>query len=269
MVQPFQEIPLWPTDAVPFAEADDVPKHEYFQPETGDGINRLTDVTIPSVTFFPVSGKAPHPAVLVCPGGGYTILAWNHEGRDICAWFNSIGFSAFLLKYRCPGRRAAAHADAARAMRLIRANAEAFGIDSTRLGILGFSAGAHLSATVSAPAEAEPYPAADAVDRQSYRPDFTALIYPAYLVDDQWNLAPEFAISASVPPTFLLQSEDDGIHVENSLTWFLALKRAGVKAELHVYPSGGHGYGILRTGNPISEWPTFAAAWFRRQAGLN
>ena len=105
----YAEYRLW-GDVVPFAEPDDSTKTEHFL-ESDDGIDRLTDVTVPSVTYYPVSGKGPHPAVIVCPGGGYGILAWNHEGIDLCSYFNSIGFSAFLLKYRCPDRRAAAHAD--------------------------------------------------------------------------------------------------------------------------------------------------------------
>ena len=265
-VSRYQEFFLWDKPA-PFSLESDPTAAEHFLP-SDDGIERLTDVVNPSVTFFPVSGRGPHPAVLVCPGGGYGILAWNHEGIDICSWFNSIGFSAFLLKYRCPDRRAAAHADAARAMRFIRSHAADFDVIENRIGILGFSAGAHLAATVSAPADPVPYEPADAIDEKPFRPDFSALIYPAYLADSSLKLAPEFKIDAGVPPTFLLQAEDDGIQVENALAWFWACKKAGVKAELHCYEAGGHGYGILRTGNPIANWPMLASGWFRRQAGI-
>ena len=258
---------LW-GETVPLRIPEDAEQKEHFNEDKGDGINRLTDVSQPSMTWFPASGREPHPAVLVCPGGGYGILAWNHEGRDICMMLNQIGFSAFLLKYRCPNRRAAAHADAARAMRLIRANAESFGIRADRVGAIGFSAGAHLAATISAPADAVPYPPVDDADAESYRPDFTALIYPAYLVEDDLKIAPEFRIDSSVPPTFLVQAEDDCVRPENAVAWFLALKRCKVPAELHIWPEGGHGYGILRTGNPIEEWPVPACAWFRRQAGI-
>ena len=142
-------------------------------------------------------------------------------------------------------------------MRMIRANAERFGILENKVGAIGFSAGAHLAATISAPADGVPYPPADAVDAKPFRPDFTALIYPAYLADDQLNLAPEFKIDANVPPAFLLQTENDPIRPENALAWFLAL-----------WPEGGHGYGALRTGEPVAEWPALAGAWFRRQAGI-
>ena len=106
------------------------------------------------------------------------------------------------------------------------------------------------------------------MDAKPFRPDFTALIYPAYLADDQLNLAPEFKIDANVPPAFLLQTENDPIRPENALAWFLALKRVNVPAELHIWPEGGHGYGALRTGEPVAEWPALAGAWFRRQAGI-
>jgi len=127
VMKALSELRLWEAEP-PFAEPDDATRIEHA--DTKDGIIRLTDVTIPTITFYPASGRGPKPAVLVCPGGGYTILAWNHEGSDICAMLNLNGFSAFLLKYRCgcPERRAAAHADAARAMRLIRARAEEFGV---------------------------------------------------------------------------------------------------------------------------------------------
>ena len=261
-----REIRLW-ENAAPFAEADDAAKTEHFIPSKGDGIHRLTDVTDPTITFYPASGRGPKPAVLVCPGGGYHILAWNHEGLDICSMLNLNGFSAFLLKYRCPDRRAAAHADAARAMRYIRAHASEFDIRPDKVGVIGFSAGGHLSATLCAPADPEPYPAQDIMDNLSYRPDFAALIYPAYLVqDDGRSIPPEFAITPETPPTFLVQAEDDFIGAENVLSWYRALKDAGVPAEMHLYPTGGHGYGLLRTGEPISCWGMLAGAWFRRQA---
>ncbi len=263
----YAELKLW-NGNVPFADPADTQLEEHFLPEPQDGIERLTDVTVPTITFYPVSGKGPHPAILVCPGGGYGILAWNHEGIDICSYFNSIGFSAFLLKYRCPDRRQAAHADACRAMRYIRAKANEFNILPDKVGIMGFSAGAHLSATVSAPADEKPYEPVDEIDKFSCKPDFTALIYPAYLCDETLKLAPEFKIQADTPPCFLLQTEDDGIQVENALAWFWAMKKAGAPAELHCYSKGGHGYGILRNGQPVADWVRHAADWFHRTAGI-
>ena len=263
-----REYGLW-TAAAPFAETGDELLTEHFLP-SDDGIARLTDVAEPTITFFPVCGSGPHPAVLVCPGGAYELLAWDLEGRDICSYFNSIGFAAFLLKYRCPKRRAAAHADAARAMRLIRAHAEFFGIHPAQLGCLGFSAGAHLTASIAAPAESEPYPATDEADRLPFRPNFIGLIYPAYLCDCDAGLTlhPEFRIDADTPPAFLVQTADDPAKVENALGWCRALKNASVPAELHIFSEGGHGYGIRRSGKPVADWPLLAADWFRRQVKM-
>ena len=261
------EYSLW-NEAVPFGGTEERAAAERFL-ESADGIDRLTDVARPTLTFFPVSGRGPHPAVMVCPGGGYEILAWNHEGRDICGWLNSIGFAAFLLKYRCPDRRKAARADAARAMRFIRFHAESFRIRPDRLGCLGFSAGAHLTASIAAPAEPVPYEPVDETDRMPFRPDYTLLIYPAYLCGDDLAPQPEFRIGSGTPPAFLVQAEDDQVRAENALGWFLALKRASVPAELHLFAEGGHGYGILRSGRPVSDWPQLASGWLRRQANLS
>ncbi len=263
----FSEFRLWEPPA-PLAEAGDEKRVEHRNPSP-DGLGRITDVTTPTLTWFPSSEAGIRPAVVVLPGGGYCTLAWNHEGINTCNLLNLNGFSAFLLKYRCPDRRKAAYADAARAIRLIRARAEEFRINPDQVGVIGYSAGAHLAAMVSASAKEEPYPAADEIDRLNFRPNFSALIYPAYLADcDTGTVLPEFKITPEVPPTFILQAEDDFIRVENALTWYLALKNAGVPAEMHLYEQGGHGYALRRTGSPISEWGELAGKWFRRQAGI-
>lgn len=266
----YEEIPIWENAVVPFTQENDAEKIEHYLDDPKDGIDRKTDVTVPTITYYPVSGKGPHPAVVVCPGGGYGILAWNHEGIDICSWLNTIGFSAFLLKYRVPDNRPAAHADAARAIRYIRANAEKFNIRADQLGIMGFSAGGHLTASVTAPAGDIPYPPQnEEIDSIPFRPDFSLLIYPAYLIkNDQLNLAPEFKITAQTPPTFIVQAENDGIKVENALAWYWEMKKAGAPAEMHCYATGGHGYGLLRTGQPIAEWPSLAAVWLRGITGM-
>lgn len=259
--------PLWNADNIPFTQADDAGKTEHLKPANGDNIERFTDVTNPTVTFFPAAGKGPHPAVLVCPGGGYEILAWNHEGRDICGWLNNNGFSCFLLKYRCPGRRRAAHADAARAMRFIRANAETFGVIPDKVGCIGFSAGAHLCATITAPADMTPYDPVDEMDQLPFTSNFTALIYPAYLIDGDHSLklAPEFNVTENIPPVFTVQTEDDGIQCENAIAWFLAMKNVNRPCEMHLFAEGGHGYGLLRRGFPVNDWYVPAADWFNRQ----
>ena len=248
----------------PFSRAEDAQITEYIKDNPDcDGIDRYTDVTEPELHFFPAFRKGPNPAVLICPGGGYSHLAWSHEGLDIASFMNLQGISAFVLKYRCPGRQDAAHADAARSMRFIRENADRFGIDPHKVGAIGFSAGGHLVATISAPADPVPYPeTGEEMDKQEYRPDFSMLIYPAYLADCQTGkFAPEFKIDSLTPPTFLIQAEDDFVGVENSLYWYLELKKAGVAAEMHLYAAGRHGYGLRKQGFPVCSWNVLAEKW--------
>lgn len=259
--------PIW-TTTKPFTCKDDSLQHEHLVPDQGDNVDRYTDVTEPTLSFFPASGPGSHPAMLVCPGGGYNYLTWNKEGLDIASFLNLNGFTAFVLKYRCPDRKQAAYADTVRAMRFIRAHAEKFGIIPDKLGCIGFSAGAHLCARIAAPDNPFAYEDADEIDKISYRPDFAILIYPAYLADEELKTAPEFKIDEMVPPCFLVQTEDDSAKVECSIGWFKALKRAGVKAEMHIYPDGGHGYGLLRTSDAVSNWGMLAADWLRRQIDL-
>ena len=228
----YQEIPIW-NGTIPFTTPEDANRKES-RPKDG-GIIRIHDVTVPTIQFHPASGSQIHAAVLVCPGGGYSYQAVNHEGYDIASWLNTLGISAFVLKYRCPDRRTAAHADAARAIRFIRSNAEAFEIDPARVGCIGFSAGGHLCASVSAPANPVPYEPMDEIDSLSFRPDFTALIYPAYLADKETlQLKPEFDVNSDTPETFLVQTQDDGINVENSIAWYLAMKKADRPCEMHL-----------------------------------
>ena len=259
--------PIWDTTK-PFASEDDASLQEHLKPAKGDNCDRYTDVTEPTLSFFPAAYPGARPAVLVCPGGGYQHLAWNKEGLDIASFLNLNGISAFVLKYRCPGRKQAARADGVRAMRLIRARADEFGIIPDKLGCIGFSAGAHLCALLTAPADPVVYEPVDEIDKIAYRPDFTILVYPAYLADEALNLAPDFKIDAATPPCLMIQAEDDFVKPECSIGWFLALKRAGVKAEMHIYPEGGHGYGLTRNGNAVSNWGTLAADWLRRQTGV-
>lgn len=259
--EPFADVPIWPEEGAPFALPSDTGSLGRLQDET-DAVDRITDVETPSLTFLPAAGKRPRPAVLICPGGGYSILAWNHEGTAVAAWLNANGISAFLLKYRCPDRRLGAKADAVRAMRVIRAGAEELGILPDRIGILGFSAGAHLAATVCNLGSQPAYVPVDEADLVSPRPDFSLLIYPAYLFRDGYALDPELTVSATTPPVFLVQAEDDGDHVTSSLAYFIAMRQAKVPAELHLLSRGGHGYGMFRCGKPTDVWPALAMRWF-------
>ncbi|MBE6375379.1 MAG: alpha/beta hydrolase [Lentisphaerae bacterium] len=259
-------IKLWDDGEIPFFKSEDAGKKERLYPCSWDTRPRVTDVTIPEIYCFPAPGKAAHPAVLVAPGGGYSYLSWEHEGIEICRMFQRQGFTAFLLKYRCPGRRQAAFADAARAIRLIRYQAEKFNILPDKVGAVGFSAGAHLCAVISAPAN-EPYPEKDEVDKGSFRPDFTALIYPAFLTGDMQKLTlkSEFKVDEKTPPALLIQTGDDPIRVENSLAWYRALQAEKIKCEMHIWDKGGHGYGIWLKDSPVADWPLPAVKWFKRQ----
>ena len=254
-------IAVWPEGKVPLKTSD---APEKVNPSTDD-ILRLTDVNVPGLTVFLAkdTGK-PNPAVLVCPGGGYSILAWNHEGTEVAAWLNSQGVSAFILKYRVPGNRDGALCDAQRAMGLIRSKAQSLNIDPKRLGIMGFSAGAHLSVRTCTNFEKRFYEVVDEADKQPSRPDFALIIYPAYLSRDGYAMAPELPVTAQVPPTFLLQAEDDTPYVDSSLAYYSALKTAKVPAELHLFPNGGHGYGLRKMGKATDVWPELAAAWLSR-----
>jgi acetyl esterase/lipase len=193
------------------------------QPDKGDNIRRITDVVTPTISVFPAPKAAdgkPVPAVLVCPGGGYGLLAIDLEGTEIVQWLNSIGVTAVLLKYRVPGNRDGAFQDAQRAMSLIRQNAKQWNIAPDRVGVIGFSAGAHLAARLSTGFQKRSYPPADAADKLSSRPDFAILVYPAYLVKpDNASLADEITVTPKTPQAFLVQTQDDQCRVECSLLY--------------------------------------------------
>ncbi len=237
----------------------------------GKRVMRIGNVTKPTMTVFRAPAEKQNgTTVIICPGGAYNILAWDLEGTEVCEWLNSIGVTAVLLKYRVPKREglekhAAALQDAQRAMGLARQRAKEWGIATDRIGVLGFSAGAHLAAALCSNTGARSYPAVDEADTLSSRPDFALLIYPAYLTlkDEGDKISPEVKVSSNSPPTFLAMAENDGVRVENALFYFLALKQAGVPAELHTYPTGGHGYGLRRTEHFVTSWPDRAADWLR------
>jgi acetyl esterase/lipase len=240
----------------------------------GKPLIRLGNVSDPMLQVYRApQDKNTGVAVLICPGGGYNILAYDLEGSEVCEWLNTIGVNAVLLKYRVPARKGrprheAPVQDAQRAISLIRKNAVEWGIDPNRVGILGFSAGGHVAAVASNPDRL--YPAADAVDQQPHRPNFTVLIYPAYLVpkDAPTAVSPELKVDQTTPPTFMVISQDDPVNVEGPLRYALALTAAKVKFELHVYPEGGHGYGLRRTEKPVTTWPDRVADWMKASGYL-
>lgn len=238
---------------------------------------RLGNVSKPTVAVYrPPADKDTGAAVVVCPGGGYSILAMNLEGTEVCQWLNSVGVTGVLLKYRVPARKdrerhAAPLQDAQRAIGMVRHRAKELGVDPTRIGVLGFSAGGHLAAAASTNYAERTYPAVDEADRASCRPDFAVLVYPAYLAarDDATKVAPELPVTKDTPPTFVAITQDDPVKVENVYTYALALKRAKVPAELHVYAAGGHGYGLRPATNPVSTaWPLRAEEWMRASGWL-
>lgn len=237
----------------------------------GRPVIRLGNVTVPTLTLY----LAPREhnsgaAVLVFPGGGYSIVAMDLEGTEVCDWLHSIGVNCLLLKYRVPQsgpypKSSAALQDAQRAMGLAREHAVDWGVDPHRIGVLGFSAGGHLAAAISTHYDQRLYPRVDAADEESCKPDFALVIYPGYLAlaEKNFEFNPAIPVTAATPPTFLVQAEDDSVHVENAIEYFLQLKKAGVPAELHVYAQGGHGYGLRPTDLPITHWPELAATWLK------
>ena len=273
-------IPLWPAaapgDTGDIGEEKDTTKPGQDGPKE-NYITRLGNVTRPTITVFrPPADKDIGAAVVVCPDGGYSILAMDLEGTEVCQWLNSVGVTGVLLKYRVPARKGlekhtAALQDAQRAIGLVRDRAKEWKIDPKRIGVLGFSAGGHLAAAVSNNYAERTYPTIDDADKQSCRPDFTVLIYPAYLTakDETTKLAPELKVTPQTPPAFMVMTEDDPIHVENVYAYALALKNAKVKAEVHTYPTGGHGYGLRPSANPVSTaWPRLAGEWMKAQGWL-
>lgn len=236
----------------------------------GRSVARIGNVSKPSITICPApKAKANGAAVIICPGGGYHILAWDLEGTEVAEWLNQIGVTAVILKYRVPARKDrprfdAPLQDAQRALGIVRNRATEWGIDPARIGVMGFSAGAHLSATLSCNFEKRTYPGVDAADSVSCRPDFAMLIYPGYLVEKgTTNLPPELSLNAKVAPTFIAQTQDDSVPVEGSLFYYAGLKQAKVPAEMHLFARGGHGYGLRPTAQPITGWPKLAEAWMR------
>ncbi|MEO8427460.1 MAG: alpha/beta hydrolase [Verrucomicrobiota bacterium] len=277
--EPSSIIELWPK-GVPAEKGDIGEERDMTKPTdgliAGKPVIRLGNVSKPTISIYrPPADRATGSAVVVCPGGGYHILAMDLEGTEVCDWLNSIGVTAVLLKYRVPERtgsekHVAALQDAQRALGLVRHRAKEFGIDPQRIGTLGFSAGGHLSAALSSNYRERSYPTVDDADKVTCRPDFQVLIYPGGLTrkDDNDMVSPEVAVTTNTPPTFIAITQDDGVRVENALFYSLALKNAKVPVELHVYPTGGHGYGLRPSKDFVTTWPQRATDWMRSRGLL-
>lgn len=273
-------IPLWPHGTPEPAQTAD-PEKDVTTPEmaliSGHRSARITNVTQPTLTVYSPSGRQGNTgaAALVFPGGGYIRLAWDGEGTDTCRWLNSLGMTCLLVKYRVPEKihypdNYAPLEDAQQAMRLARAHAADWHLDPNRIGVVGFSAGGHLAVLMSThpnDPHVESTPAAPDVNTKiDARPDFAIVVYPAYLAigPDMDKLDPALAPSRPVtPPTFLIQAEDDKGYGRNAPVYYRALADAHIPAELHMYPTGGHGFGLHPIGSLEEHWTRLAADWLR------
>ena len=266
-------LPIWPHTSPgappnPPAETDTTtPKDRLVADKP---VIRLGNVSAPTLTLYPPTGKNTGAAVVVFPGGSYRILAIDLEGTEVCDWLNSAGITCVLLKYRVPDsgpypKFSAAIQDAQRALGIVRSHASEWHIDPHRIGVLGFSAGAHLAAALSTHFDQRLYDLFDDADQLSCRPDFAVIVYPGYLAIAEQNFAPnpEIHVTDKTPPSFIVQAEDDPVHVESSIVYFMALKNANVPAEMHIYAQGGHGYGLRRAALPVTAWPRLVETWLR------
>lgn len=251
-------INVWPEAKMPGKGA----KEPEAEVKRKDGFHRITNVSVPTLTLFQAkrADNSPTPAIIVCPGGGYSYCVVDKEGSEIASWLNQHGISALVLKYRTPNNREGAFQDVQRALSLTRANAAEWKIDPKRLGVIGFSAGGNVAAKASAPPEARSYAALNAIDQQSCRPDFAILVYPAYLDDKMGGVSPDLSLKASIPPTLIIHSDDDKTHVVGSKVYHEALNAAKIAHEFKLYPTGGHGYG-LHCEREARAWPEDALKW--------
>ncbi len=254
----------------------------YQSPILGGPTKLVTNVTRPMLTIYrPAKEKNTGTAMLICPGGGYHNLFWELEGEEVAAWLNSAGMTGIILKYRCPRRPGDVKGepplgpllDAQRAVSLVRSRAKEWGIDPQRIGIVGFSAGGHLAVATATNFEKRRYERVDAVDDVSCRPDFAVGCYSGYFkAKDRDELSQTIhipRIPADTPPILLAHASDDSISTpEHSVFMYLALKRAKVPAELHIYASGEHDFGVRQNGKPPSSWTRVCIAWLKSRGLL-
>lgn len=233
-------------------------------------IKRLTNITDPLVTVCqPSPEKNNGVGIIVCPSGGYAILAIDAQGGEVEKWLNSLGYTAFVLQYRVPNKQAGALQDIQRAMRIVKSKAGSFKIDSAKIGVLGFSAGASLCARLSTQFDKTTYPAVDKIDALSCRPAFAMLIWPFFLdLGPNHTLTSELTITKKTPPMFIFQTADDP-YGNSSLIMTNALGEAKIPVELHYYPFGGHGNSLRKGDEPREAWPKLADNWLQRMVLSN
>jgi acetyl esterase/lipase len=252
-------VPLWPDGKMPGHGANQ-PEGE--KPRAGN-IQRIINVSRPILTVFQAPASAgPTPAIVISPGGGYGILAYDLEGTEVAGWLNSLGITAILLKYRVPNNRDGAFQDIQRAFRLTRLHAAEWNIQPDKVGGIGFSAGGNLTARLSNDFGQASYPPIDSADALSCRPDFVILVYPAYL-EVKGVLAPDMNITAQTSQTLIVHTESDKIYVPGSKIYDAALTAANVPHAFLLYHGGGHGWG-LRSKADVKIWPSQAADWLRK-----
>lgn len=222
-----------------------------------DGILRIQQMPVPTLQKFPVVKSPKGKVVVICPGGGYQILAVNHEGTEIAQWLNALGYTAYVLRYRVPDNREGALQDVQRAIRIARAENP-----GKQVGVMGFSAGASLTARAATRFQSPSYTATDETDAQSARPDFAALIYPAYMDEGEHHtLTPELTITEQTPPFFVFQTADDR-YGNSALVISQALRNHKIPVQLHIYEKGGHGYGLrANLAEAASKWPKLMEEW--------
>ncbi len=254
------QISLWPSE-VP---GEETPKAKpVVQIDQKGVIERLLVVTNPMLEVYQPQ-KPNGSAILIFPGGGYNRLAIKKEGYEIAEWLSKLGYTAFVLQYRVPDKQEGALMDAQRAIRIVRSKAQGYGIDPDKIGVLGFSAGGSLAARSATRYEDQTYPLVDEMDSLSSKPNFSVLIYPAYLDQGENNsITPELRVTEETAPMFLFVAADD-THANSSLVMTQELRAKNVLVELHVVPKGQHGYG-MRKGNPAAEtWPTLVESWLKK-----
>jgi acetyl esterase/lipase/phage tail protein X len=268
------QIPIWPgvaPDAKPVLgpEFAETTKELY----AGKPAVVVYNVAQPTMTVYSPKGTNTGAAVVVFPGGGYQCLAIDLEGTEVCDWLASKGITGVLLKYRVPTPRVGAYfesplalEDAQRTVGLVRFRAAEWHIDPDKIGVIGFSAGGHMVTAISTHFDKRSYPAVDAADKESCRPDFAIAVYPGHLwyANKPFVLNPNVPVTRDTPPTFLLQAQNDPVdNVNNALVYYIALKNAGVPVEMHLYAQGKHGFGLRRTELPITRWPALVETWLQ------
>jgi acetyl esterase/lipase len=247
--------------------------------EVTEPTRMVTNVTKPQITIYrPAKDKDTGTAVLICPGGGYWNLYWELEGEEVAAWLNSIGVTGIILKYRVPRRPGEVEReparrplqDAQRAVRLVRSKAKEWGIDPHRIGIMGFSAGGHLALATATGFERRTYKPIDDIDKLDCRPDFAVPVYSGYLKPkDKDEISPDLSIPARTPPVFLVHGSADIVSPpDHSVIMYLALQRAGVPSELHIYARTAHDFGVRSSDRPYATWTEACARWMQSEGFL-